>query len=347
MPRKSPLLSMTDLYHTPGGAEKAAKLLSSNPEAKDLFEAGIAYSRGEIDKVYEHAKDFLDRHSGFFAITGAGLLLSFCAIWRGDIELWKEAKKHISSAPSRTATEREIIALVLTAADSSIYDYTSYPQWFEQGNFELLPPDAHPAAKVFYAKYLYMSGWAVASRQMEVEGLHGLALMRLIPNALEPLISQAVVDKTVIPEIQLRLWCATAYHNAGQDEQAIPHIDKAIALALPDRLYGTLAVCWRNLDTLLEERLSKADPVVAKKVKELNQIFVAGQAKLGSQLQNRNITVKLTPREYEIAKLAAFGFTNKRIAYTLGIGESTVKTVVQKIMQKTGLNDRADFVLVI
>jgi len=164
---------------------------------------------------------------------------------------------------------------------------------------------------------------------------------------LEPMISQAEVDGAIIPEIQLRLWCATVYHNAGRDDLAIMHIDKAVGLALPDRLYGTLVVCWKTLDSLLEERLSAIDPAIAKKVKELNRIFVTGQAKLGGLLRKRNIAVSLSPREQEIAKLAAFGFTNKRIAHTLGISESTVKTTVQKIMQKTGLTDRTDFAFVI
>ena len=338
------MLSMTDLYHTPGTADKASRNLGSNPLAMELFDAGIAYSRGQIDKVYAYAQHFLDNHTGFFAVTGAGFLLALCAIWRGDLQMWNDAKHHIISAPCRSDTDREVVSLVLSAADSSVFDQRAYPEWFEGGRFEVLPADCQPMAKVYFAKLLYIAAFGVATRQYEMEGIQGLGLMRVISCTIEPMVAQAVVDRTVIPEIYLRLFCATAYHNSGKLDLAVFHVDRAIALALPDRLYGILAVHWKLLDKLLEERLTLADPVAAQAVKELYRQFSAGQAVLGGAIRNRNIVSNLTDRERQVAKLAAFGFKNRQIADRLGIGQSTVKTVVQKIMQKTGLTDRADFV---
>ena len=344
LPRRSPMLSMTDLYHTPGTADKASRNLGSNPLAMELFDAGIAYSRGQIDKVYAYAQHFLDNHTGFYAVTGAGFLLALCAIWRGDLQMWNDAKHHIITAPCRSDTDREVVSLVLSAADSSVFDQRAYPEWFEGGRFEVLPADCQPMAKVYFAKLLYIAAFGVATRQYEMEGIQGLGLMRVISCTIEPMVAQAVVDRTVIPEIYLRLFCATAYHNSGKLDLAVFHVDRAIALALPDRLYGILAVHWKLLDKLLEERLTLADPVAAQAVKELYRQFSAGQAVLGGAIRNRNIVSNLTDRERQVAKLAAFGFKNRQIADRLGIGQSTVKTVVQKIMQKTGLTDRADFV---
>ena len=99
MPRKSPFLDMTNLYHTAGEAEACAEMLVNQPEAHALLLAQIAYRRGEIEKVYEQARYFLHAHSGFYAILGGGMLLAQCAIWRGDVLLWREAKKHIFEAP--------------------------------------------------------------------------------------------------------------------------------------------------------------------------------------------------------------------------------------------------------
>ena len=97
MPRRSPFLNMTDLYQVPGSADKVARSLTSNPEARELFQAQIAYCRGEVDHVYDDANYFLNHHTGFYAIVGSEMLLSFCAIWRGDLRLWHEAKRHIST----------------------------------------------------------------------------------------------------------------------------------------------------------------------------------------------------------------------------------------------------------
>lgn len=343
MPRKSPFLDMTDIYSAPGTAGGAAALLENNPEAHALFEAQIAYRRGEIDRVYDRARYFLSAKSGFYAVLGGGMLLAQVAIWRGDLQLFHEAKRHLFEAPCTRAEEREIVSLSLAIVDSSIYDNKDYPAWFTKGCFDPLPPDAHPAAKVFYIKYLYMAAFAIASRQMEMEGVQGLALMRMIPNTIEPLISQAIVDGTLIPEIYLRLSCAVAYHNAGEREQAVAHIDRAVALALPDSLLGLLTEYVRHFDGLLEERIARLDRVAAARVQELYRTYSYGWSRLGGAVRNRYIAADLTSREREVAKLAAFGFTTKEIAAMLYISESTVKQTVLRVVQKTGVRDRSEF----
>ena len=343
MPKKSPFLDMTNIYNTAGDADGRAAMLENNPEAFALLEAQLAYRRGEIYKVYDHARYFLSAHSGFYAILGGGMLLALCAIWRGDMELWVEAKRHICSAPCESEVQRDMISLALAIVDSSVYDNKDYPEWFKRGNFEVLPPDAHPAAKVFYTKYLYMSAFGIASKQIDYEGIQGLALMRLIPKTIEPMISQAVVDQTILPEIFLRLSCAVAYYNSGDREHAIVHMDKAIALALADRLYGVLVEYVRHFDGLLEERIALVDPSAVENIKELYGVYSVGWSKLSGAVRNRNIAANLTAREREVAKLVTFGFTSKEIASMLYIAESTVKQTVLRVVQKTGVKDRSEF----
>ncbi len=339
MPRKCPFLDMTGLYDKVGGADECAEMLVNRPEAHALFEAQIAYRRGEIDKIYDRARFFLNSKSGFYAILGGGMLLAQCAIWRGDISLWNEAKKHICEAPCETKEQRELISLSLAIIDSSVYDNKDYPDWFTCGNFERLPADAHPAAKVFYVKYLYMAAFAIASGQISLEGVHGLALMRMIPNTIEPLITQAVVDKTIIPEIFLRMSCAVAYHNSGEKDKAVKHIDKAIALALPDKLYGILTEYIRHFNGLLEERLMLADELAAREVLELYDRYRLGWSKLSGLVRNRQIATNLTPREHEIAKLKAFGFKPKQIADMLYLSESMVRFLITQIANKAGCSE--------
>ena len=343
MPKKSPFLDMTSIYSEVGTAERASAMLENNPEAQVLFDAQIAYRRGDIEKVYERARYFLNAHSGFYAILGGGMLLALCAIWKGDIRLWNEAKKHLFEAPCQTDGEREIISLALAITDSSIYDNKDFPQWFKRGCFDSLPVDSHPSAKVYYIKYLYMAAFGVASKQIAVEGMSGLSLMRFIPQIVEPMISQSIVDGTVIPEIYLRLSCAVAYHNSGDKEMAIYHIDKALKLSVPDMLYGIITEYVRHFDGLLEERLAIIDPNAVEIVNELYRGYSVGWAKLSGAVRNRYIASNLTAREREVAKLAAFGFTTREIAAMLYISESTVKQTVLRVVQKTGVKDRSEF----
>lgn len=343
MPRRTPFLDMTDIYNRAGGADESILMLENNPEAYALLEAFISYRRGEIDKVYEKTRYFLRAHSGFYAILGGGILLALCAIWKGDVFLFNEAKRHICEAPSRSESDREIISLALAIVDSSIYDNKDFPDWFIHGSFEALPPDSHPAAKVFYIKYLYMTAFELASKQRSLDDVSGLGLMKLIPYTIEPMISQAVVDGTVLPEIFLRLSCAVAYHNSGERERAITHIDKAIALSMPDGFFGVLTEYVRHFDGLLEERLDLVDPTATAKIKELYKSYSIGWSKLSGAIRNRSIASNLTAREREVAKLAAFGYTTKDIGAMLFISESTVKQTVLKVVQKTGVKDRSEF----
>ena len=342
MPRKSPFLDMTDLYNRAGAADACAEMLINQPEAHALFQAQIAYRRGEIEKVYERARYFLNAHSGFYAILGGGMLLAQCAIWRGDIYLWKEAKKHIFEAPCKDAHDREIVALTLAIIDSSIYDNKDYPEWFKIGNFEALPGDSHPVAKVFYTKYLYMAAHAIATKQVKLEGLEGLSLMRMLPNAIEPMVSQAVLDQAVIPEIYLRMSCAVAYFNSGQRERAIAHIDKAIALALPDQLYGLLTEYVRHFGDLLEQRIALQDKNAVVAVKALYNIYSVGWARLSAQVRERHIAIVLDAKEREIAKLTAFGFTAKEIASMLHLSESTVNHDITRLINQAGLTSKKE-----
>ncbi len=344
MPKRTPFLDMTNIYNQKGNADACGEMLINNPEAYALFVAQIDYRRGEIDRVYDKARYFLNAHSGFYAILGEGMLLAQCAIWRGDIALWHEAKKHLFEAPWKSKAEREIISLALAIIDSSIYDNKDYPEWFKIGNFEALPADAHPSAKVFYVKYLYMTAYGIASKQMNIKGLEGLSLMSFLPNIIEPLITQAVVDKTIIPEIFLRMSCAVAYHNSGLKEAAINHLDKAIDLALADNLYGILTEYIRHFDGFLEERIALKDENAVIIVNELNQKYKIGWAKLSGQVRNKYIVTNLTPREHEIAKLTVFGFNAKEISNMLFVSESTVKQTIARIMNKTGAENKSEFV---
>ena len=347
MPKKSPFLDMTSLYNNPGSANACAEILINQPEAYALFKAQIAYRKGDIERVYEQARYFLKAHSGFYAIIGGGMLLAQCAIWRGDIYLWKEAKMHIFEAPCKDEHDRELVSLALAIIDSSIYDNKDYPNWFKLGNFEQIPGDSHPAAKVFYVKYLYMAAYGVATNQFKLEGVEGLALMRMIPNTIEPMISQAVIDKTIVPEIYLRMSCAVAYYNSEQKELAINHIDKAISLALPDKLYGLLTEYVRHFGELLYQRIELQDKDVIKEIKSLYDIYSVGWARLSSQVKEKYVAINWDSKEREIAKLSAFGYTVKEIASIMHLSESTVSHDITKILNKTGILNKKEFAYIL
>ena len=346
LPRKTPFLYMSDLYNTPGTADEVGASLSYHHEAQVLFEAEIAYSRGEIDKVYDIANYLLSRHSDFYAVLSAGMLLAQCAIWKGDIHMWRKAKVHIAEAPAKNDLDRDVMQLAISAVNIMIYNVENFPEWFKKGRFEPIHKDAYPAAKVYYAKSLYALGYAVAMGLVKVDGTQGLYIMSVISFSVEPMIAWARANNTVMSEIYLRLTCAAIYHNCGKDEDAIYHIDKAIELALPDKLYGVLAEYCRALNTLMEKRLSIMDADAWGEVKMLYKIYNEGWSKLSGTIRGKKILTTLSDKEREVAKLAAFGLSNQEIADSLHLSLSVVKQAVRIVSEKSGMS-RSDFAAIL
>ena len=346
LPRKTPFLYMTDLYHTPGTADSVGESLAYNHEAHVLFEAEVAYSRGNIDRVYESANYLLSKHSGFYAVLSAGMLLAMCAVWKGDINMWRRAKVHIAEAPAKNEDDRDTMQLAISAVDIMLYHVQSFPDWFQIGCFEPLHKDAYPAAKVYYAKFLYTVAYAVATGVLKIPGAEGLYVMSSVPYTLEPMICWANERKTVMAEIYLRLTCAAVYHNCGKDAEAIRHIDRALLLALPDKFYGVLAEYCRALDTLIERRLSAVDEGAWREVKKLYKQYNDGWSALSGAIRGQKIITTLSPKEREVAKLAAFGMKNQEIADKLHLSLSVVKQAVRIVSEKSGL-PRSDFAAIL
>lgn len=347
MPRKSPFLDMTDLYSEPGTANRCIQSLSDNPEAQALFAAEIAYSRGEIDSVYRYVQYFFGKRSGFYAIVGSGMLLALCAMWAGDINMWRLARKHICEAPVKNSTDRDILALSLAATDSAIRASEDFPEWFKIGCFDSLPVDAHPAAMVYYLKYIIVYAQELATGELKLQNIRGLGLMRCVPYIAEPLITTAQNDGVLLTEIYLRLLCAIAYQQCGNTERAIHHLDKAIKDCLADDLFGPLAEHRRQLGKILDERLLLVDAYAAKRVKDLHKRLQAGWTTIHNAILERTVSVSLTLREREISRLAVFGLTDKQIANQLDIPESHVKSIIKTAKEKTGVDKRSDLAMFI
>lgn len=345
--RKSPILTMTNLYSAPGTADQCIAALSEHPETQTLLQAEIAYSRGQLDEVYRHARDFLDNRSGFYAVLAGGMLLGLVAMWKGDIKLWNEAHRHFYDAPCKTAVDRDIVALALASTDSAIRDTTKFPDWFARGCFDNLPPDSHPAARVYYIKHLLIFAQDCAVGRLNQKDVGRMGPLKMLPYIMEPMISQMVAEKIVMAEIYLRLLAAVAYHQIGDDVRSGTHLDKAIRLCLADELYGPLVEHRRQLGLFLDDHLAMIDPQALKKVKALHKQLHAGWTKLHNAVLERTVQESLTVREREVARLAAFGMTNQEIAKQLSVSTHTVRSLLDSARDKIGADRRMDLALYI
>ncbi len=339
-PKENSFLIHTDLYNTAGAADSIIASYTDFPETARIIKAQFDCRRGNINDVYKISKHLLENHKGFYSTISAGVTLSFVAIWKGDINLWRKARQHIYNAPIKTENELEIIKFWVAVVDSNIHDLRSFPNWFYRGNFDCLPFDSLCTARVFYAKRLFIEASELASGKISFPNVEKLGLMRSLPFVLEPMASQAKAEKTIIPEIYLRLMLAETYYILGNYESAIPHIDRAIDLCLPDRLFGILAEYSTNFLNFSSDRLLLKDAQAAAEVKRLHKPMQRGWIKLHNFILERSLSNSLTVREREIARLAAMGVSNAEISQRLHIELSSVKQYIFSAMNKVGVQKR-------
>lgn len=334
LPRRSPAIIMTDLYSIPGHGDMAVNALKGRPEAAELFRAQLAFCRGQVDLAYSISQELLQKQGHHDLTIGCAIILALCAIYKSNKELWFQARQIIADTPCHNKKDQVLSEFWLAAVDSEIHNTLNFPDWFVEGCFDPLAGDAYPAARYYYLKYLFVLGHKIAT------GVYGQSdnqtAMNLFPLVAEPMISQTRKDGALVAEIYMRLVLAAAYHNIGKDNAAVRHLDIAIRLALPDKLYLLLAEYRKNLDFLMDERLSLADPAAAEQVKALSKTFLQGWTKLHNLILGRTVSSELTIREREVAKHASYGLSNKEIALRLHISVNTVKQSLRTAMDKTG-----------
>ena len=340
LPRKNPAILMSNIYHIPGSADSVADSLQLRPKAAMLFRAQLAYCRGEIAECVALAKSILEGECGHDLQIGSGLILANCAVTLGNGELWSMAKQAVQTAPCHTLQDRYAVDFWTAAVECEIRETATFPPWFQRGSFDVLPGDSFPGARMYYLRLLYLLGHEHAL------GHHGApdsqTKMSLFSAIAEPLIAQNRKEGAIVSEIYTRLICATSYHDLGNEAMAIHHLDQAIHLALPDRLYMLLAEYRRQMDFLMDERLALQEPGAVAKVRQLNKQYLEGWTVLHNSQRGRLVSNSLTTREREVAKHAAFGLSNKEIADRLNISINTVKQSLRNAMDKTGALRRSD-----
>ena len=83
-------------------------------------------------------------------------------------------------------------------------------------------------------------------------------------------------------------------------------------------------------------------------VKSLYNIYSVGWARLSSQVREKvNVATTLDATDREVAKLCAFGYTNKEIALMLHTSESTISHAITRILNKTGLLNKKEFAFIL
>ena len=339
MPVQSPLMTFSSFYNKPGDADKCIESLAATPETQKLFAGEIAFLQGDIPKALEIVLPLLEVDADFYGALNVGMFLSALGVWGNDNILWKKGRDRMSSAPCIDDTERKIRDLWLEITDVTISETRQNLAPSSWNEINILPTDSIPAYLFYYAKHMHKLGIAVAREETELPDIQSMGVLRMFPYLAEPLIAQVHNSGAVLSEIYLHFLCADAYNKIGEKEKSESHLEIAVSLCLPDKLYGVLAECRGLMSTALDECLERKDREAAKRVKRLEKQMYANWMEMVKQTAD----LELSDRQKEIARLASIGLTNEEIAVRLQISSNTVKSTITMIMNKTGTSKRSEF----
>lgn len=138
----------------------------------------------------------------------------------------------------------------------------------------------------------------------------------LIPSAKPVIINEDLKDED---KVYLIMQGAKGFCSIDSDSD---RIDKALQLVKEGQIWAEREITGRSIQALIKER-----PVVM-------------QMKTGE-----DNTFGLTDREKEILRAVITGLKNKEIANTMSISEPTVKTHINRIYKKLGVDNRSKAIL--
>lgn len=130
--------------------------------------------------------------------------------------------------------------------------------------------------------------------------------------------------------LNLEIQLAAAYWAIGQWENAIKHMDDAIAMAEPDQILLLFSENIFYIKSILPEELMK-------KIAPYNKVFFKQANKIKKVEQMPKVFQNLTEKEQQIASMIAAGKRNKIIADSLCLSEGTVKQHINRIYHKLEL----------
>lgn len=220
---------------------------------------------------------------------------------------------------------RSVVDIIRGVLFNELQNHTHIADWLQKGDFAkkgLVPSVVPNAHFVYFSLMMHKKEYARligTAQALHPEGIHG----------------QPFRDHL------LSLTVAVGYLAMGDRDQAVSLIGRAARIALPDGLiFPIVSYSWL-LQELTSELIKQEYPALLNRFNEIRERFLSGWTKLHHDMFPEEFPPDLTPREYEVAKLAAAGLRNSEIAQKLVITESTVRAHLRTAFQKLDIDRRA------
>jgi len=151
----------------------------------------------------------------------------------------------------------------------------------------------------------------------------------------------ASIFPNVLAIIYTTIYQAAANERIHRRGPAVEAIRQALDLAMPDKVLIPFVENCDYIEPLLEELYTQG--IYRKDIEDILKIYKPYKKALEGMQRKyfRESKPILTPREAEIAQLAAAGFSNKGIGERLFVSENTVKTQLKSVFEKLDVDSRS------
>lgn len=333
-----------EFHIRPGEAEKEAdsleeyiaiysRLTNGHGSGADvLFRAQLAYHSGDVDEaeILSYKALFLaESNKQNIVQFGATLFLADVALHKRDAAGWQHAIDSMERAASFPAQDTYVSCGALDTVRgvllNELEDQERIAEWLKKTDFDrhrLLEP------MVVNAMFVHLSFLMHQGEYAKVVG-----------------IGQAIMDggsrSNPFRKALLMLIMAVCYKAMHNNTKAAAMVKGAGELLLPDGLIFPLASYSWRLGEMVSGFIRQKYPQYMEVYHTVRERFGIGWATLREAIYINELPGDLTPREFEVAKLAAEGLRNNEIAQKLVVTESTVRTHLRTIFQKLQIDRRA------
>lgn len=166
--------------------------------------------------------------------------------------------------------------------------------------------------------------------------------------AIESLKASTAVTDHVEARVLREFARAVVEERTSSESTYLDQLAHALSVSLETGNFDSFVVAYRGAPTLLTA-LPQISGVDASPFRDLAQSLdlpLAESAGLKSTRAHRKADGPLTTRESEVLQLMTQGLSNRAIARTLWIEESTVKVHVRHVLQKLGAKSRTEAVAI-
>lgn len=306
--------------------------------ANSVMRAEVMLMRGEDDEaeIFCHKALYDARsHRQAGICLCAELVLARIAILRGDVDGYFIAVRNIQGYAEKNANlyVLRMVDLCMTAISLVLGRTEGVAQWFS--DMESIQKTVYTPV-LPYAQTLYSMLLLLQKRYNEFLG-----------------ISESMLDaargvggniRYMLPELYQYKYLAAVHLHQGNAQKAQEYYDRALEMALPDKVYLPMAQQIVGTDSLMEtakRHISDREGIDA--IAALSKRQERGIAAIRKALEASRSP--LTPREREIAQLARDRLSAREIAGKLFLSEATVKTVLKSVYSKLNVHSKSELTL--